>query len=144
MIRKLLSTQLNTLVSADMAILILRVFTASFLLTHGIPKLLNVLSGNFKFADPIGLGPELSLILSSFAEGICAILILIGLGTRLAAIPLIINMSVAAFVAHAGSPFGIRERALLYLVTFIVLLFTGAGKYSLDQGLFNKRFTRQL
>jgi putative oxidoreductase len=41
-------------------------------------------------------------------------------------------MLVAAFIAHGSDPFGKKELALLYLVIFIFLLFTGSGKYSVD------------
>ncbi len=108
------------------------------MLTHGYPKLQRLLSGEMRFGDPLGLGPEVSLVLAVFAEFVCAILIVLGLGTRLAAIPLIVTMSVAAFIAHGGDPFGRKEMALLYLVLYVVLLITGSGKFSLDQ-ILNKR-----
>jgi putative oxidoreductase len=41
-------------------------------------------------------------------------------------------MSVAAFIAHGSDPFGRKELALLYLVVFVFLLFTGSGKFSVD------------
>jgi putative oxidoreductase len=50
----------------------------------------------------------------------------------LATIPLIITMSVAAFVAHGADPFGKKELALLYLVIYLFLLFAGSGKFSID------------
>lgn len=107
-------------------------------MTHGIPKLMRILDGNFGFGDPLGIGPVASLLLVTFAEAICAFFVLIGLWTRVALIPLIINMAVIAFVAHADDPFGDKEKGLLFLVMFITLFFTGAGKYSLDS-VFNKK-----
>lgn len=38
-----------------------------------------------------------------------------GLATRLATVPMMIIMLVAAFVAHADDPFGKKEPALLYV-----------------------------
>jgi putative oxidoreductase len=75
---------------------------------------------------------EISLTLSVFAEVICAILLGLGLATRLAAIPLIINMAVAFFIFHAQDPFQTKELALVYLLIFTTLLITGSGKYALD------------
>lgn len=106
------------------------------MLTHGLPKLQKILAGNYQFADPIGLGPELSLILVTFAEVICAILIIVGLLTKLAAIPLIIDMAVAFFIVHQADPFGDKEITLIFLGMFLALLFTGPGRYSLDRGIF--------
>ena len=92
-----------------------------------------------QFSDPIGIGAGLSFHLVLFAEFVCAILLMLGLATRLALIPLIIAMLVAAFVAHADDPFGKKEMALLYLVVFITLLITGPGKYSIDNALGRNR-----
>lgn len=123
----------------DLGILIIRVAIGAFMLTHGYPKLMRLFSGEeIRFADPFGLGPVPSLALAVFAEFFCSIFIAIGLGTRLASIPLIITMAVAAFVAHAGDPFGQKETALLYLLFYILLLITGSRRYSVDRLLFGK------
>jgi putative oxidoreductase len=42
-------------------------------------------------------------------------------------------MCVAAFVIHGSDPFSGKELALMYLVPFLTLVFTGAGRFSLDQ-----------
>ena len=123
----------------DLGILIIRIAIGAFMLTHGYPKLMRLFSGEeIRFADPFGFGPVPSLALAVFAEFFCSIFIAIGLGTRLAAVPLIITMSVAAFIAHAGDPFGRKETALLYLLVYVLLLITGSRRYSLDRLLFGK------
>lgn len=114
-------------------LLLLRVGVSGFMLTHGFPKLLKVMNGNMQFGDPYGLGAEVSLVLAAFAEGICSILVILGLGTRLAVIPLIFTMVTVVFVVHGNDPFGRQELPLLYLLVYITLLITGAGKYSIDQ-----------
>ena len=119
----------------DLALLLLRVFGGAFIMTHGVPKVMKIINGNWGFANPIGLGPEVSLALTAFAEAVCAIFIILGLKTRLATIPLIIAMAVAGFIHHASDPFSGKEKPLLFLLIFIVLAFTGAGKHSLDQRL---------
>jgi len=136
---KTYSTNLN-LPSIDMAVFILRVGAAALMLTHGIPKLLMLFgSGEIQFPDPIGLGVETSLTLSVFAEVICAVLLVLGLASRLAAIPLIINMGVAFFIVHAQDPFQVKELALVYLLIFTSLLITGSGKYALDHYLLKRK-----
>jgi len=117
----------------DLTLLFIRIAVAAFMLTHGYPKLLKLFAvGEIQFADPFGLGMASSLGLAVFAEFFCSILVGLGVGTRLATIPLIINMSVAAFIAHGADPFGKKELALLYLVIYIFLLVTGSGKFSVD------------
>jgi putative oxidoreductase len=103
------------------------------MLTHGIPKLMQLLSGNFEFGDPIGLGEPVSLILAVIGEAICPFLILIGFKTRIATIPTIITMIVAAFVVHGADPLAMKEKAFLYLIGFLSIAILGSGRYSLDR-----------
>lgn len=119
--------------NSDLGLLVLRVGVSGLMLTHGFPKLLKLLQGDFDFADPIGLGGMISLILTVIAEAICPVLIIVGIKTRLATIPPIIAMGVAAFVVHAADPIATKEKALLYLVAFIAIGLMGAGKLSLDR-----------
>ena len=124
----------------DVLMLIMRVCIAAFMMTHGWPKLNKLLEGGeIQFADPIGLGPVFSLILVVFAEFFCSILIAIGLGTRLASIPLIIAMFVAAFITHGAHEFGRKEMALLYLLFYLAFFIIGSRKYSLDYLLMKRR-----
>jgi putative oxidoreductase len=95
-----------------------------------------------RWSDPTGLlGNTASFWLLLFAEVACAVFIAVGLATRLATIPLVIAMSVAAFIAHAGDPWvsatggAAKMPALLFLGAFAALLFAGAGRYSLDAAL---------
>ena len=44
-------------------------------------------------------------------------------------------MTVAAFVRHAADPFGGKEKAVLYLVGAVTLLFAGAGRYAVDTAI---------
>lgn len=123
----------------DIGLLILRVGLGAFILIgHGWGKLAGFgeLAGNFP--DPIGLGSTASLVLAIFAEVLCALLIIIGLGTRFAAAPLLVTMLVAAFVVHADDPWNKKEFALLYAIPFLTLLFTGGGRFALD-GLIERR-----
>ena len=120
---------------SSLGLLALRVIPTSLMLPHGWGKLAGFADYAGKFPDPIGLGSSTSLVLAIFAELVCALLLIVGLGTRVAAIPLLITMLVAAFVVHGGDPFAKKELALLYAATFLPLLFTGAGEYSIDAKL---------
>jgi putative oxidoreductase len=118
--------------SLDLGLLVVRLSLAVFMLAHGYPKLIHYADRMEKFSDPFGLGSPTSLALAVFAEFFCSILLALGLFTRFALVPLIITMATAAFIAHAGDPFGDREKALLYLLPYLGLFFTGPGKISLD------------
>ena len=118
------------------ALLFLRVLTACLMLTHGFPKLQRLFSGEeIQFADPYGIGITTSFVLAVFAEFVCSILVILGLATRLAVIPIMITMATAVIFAHANDPFGVKEKPLLFLVVFTFLLFVGPGRYSVDRSL---------
>ena len=114
----------------NLGLLILRIVFSAMLLYHGIEKIDILFSSEIKFADPIGLGPTISLILVLIAEIICPILIIIGVKARLASIPPIILMLVAIFIVHKGESLLALEAAILYLAAFTSIGLLGSGKYS--------------
>lgn len=69
------------------------------MLTHGVQKLMSYDELSVSFPDPVGVGSRLSLQLAIFAELLCSLGVITGLLFRLAVIPVIVTMSVAAFVA---------------------------------------------
>ncbi len=111
----------------------LRIGASALILTHGIPKFQKLLSGNFEFGDPLGLGSSPSLFLAIIGEFICPILVIIGFKTRWAAVPTAITMAVAAFIVHASDPFNVKEKALLFLTLFVTIILLGPGKFSVDK-----------
>lgn len=117
----------------NFALLFLRVAFAGMMLTHGIPKLMKLVAGDFSFADPIGLGAPVSLILAVICEVLFPILILIGFKARVASLPVIATMLIALFAHHANDDFAIKEKAILYAIGFIAIALLGAGKYSVDR-----------
>jgi len=119
-------------VAESVGLLVLRLAIGGMMLTHGWPKLQRLLETPGQFADPIGLGPEITLGLAVLAEFICALLIVFGAWTRLAALPLLATMLVAVVIVHSGDSFQDREMALLYGSGALTLLLTGGGRYSFD------------
>lgn len=123
----------NAPASTDIALLLARVGIAAFMLTHGLPKLSLLFSGAaIQFPPVMGMSAELSLALTVFAEVLCSLFVLAGFATRFAVIPLVITMLVAALLIHAADPFAVKESALHYLLVYLVLLFAGSGRYSVD------------
>ena len=123
----------NTSATTGIALLLARIGIAALMLIHGIPKLMMLFSGApVQFPPVLGLSAEIGLGLTVFAEVFCSLLILTGFATRLATIPLIITMLVAVVIVHGADPIALKEPALHYLVMYLVLLFAGSGKYSID------------
>lgn len=118
-------------------ILVLRIsFGFCMIYGHGWGKFTRLFgSEEINFADPFGLGPVASLAMAAFAEVICSLLVMAGLFTRLAVIPLVITMITALFTAHIDDPFGQQEKVILFGFAFIALFLTGPGRFSLDYNL---------
>lgn len=87
--------------------------------------------------------PHLNAVMVSFVELIGGTLLLIGLVSRLAALPLIASMAVAILTAQRGQVHGLPDLFGLVEWTYLALLlwvaFAGPGKVSLDHLLLRKK-----
>jgi putative oxidoreductase len=122
----------------NFSMLLLRVvFGVLIIVKHGYVKMMNFSTLQSQFYNFLGLGMKTSLVLSILAEVFCALFIVLGLFTRLAAIPLVITMLVAIFFVNPAKPLIESELALLYAAAFITILLCGPGRISID-GMINK------
>jgi putative oxidoreductase len=118
---------------SDLGLLLVRLLAGGMMLTHGLPKFDRLFGeGPVKFADPFGLGPEISLGMVIFAEVGCSLLVMAGFKTRWATLPLLFTMLMASFYAHRSDPFSEKELSLLFFTLFLSILISGGGRYSLD------------
>jgi len=103
------------------------------MLTHGSSKAIKLFNGDFSFANPIGIGELPTLILAVIAEVVAPIFIIVGYKTRLATIPAMATMFVAAFVVHLNDGYGRQELPVIYLVSFLLISILGPGRISIDK-----------
>ncbi len=99
---------------------------------HGWGKLTTFADKMDQFPDPLGVGSSTSLAMAVGAEFFCSLALMAGFLTRLAAVPLIVTMTVAAVVIHGADPWSTKELAVLYLLSYTVLLLCGPGRFSVD------------
>ncbi|HYY51395.1 MAG TPA: DoxX family protein, partial [Myxococcales bacterium] len=100
---------------------------------HSLPKVID-------FFTELGIpAPGFNAVLASTAEFVCGALLLIGLLSRLAAIPLIVTMIVAIITAKSENLHGISDllgfEEWTYIVLALWILVAGAGPLSLDRVL---------
>jgi|TARA_B100001063_G_scaffold92802_1_gene86415 putative oxidoreductase len=118
----------------NIALLLIRiVFAGSMLYGHGLSKFYRLIEGNLSFANPIGIGEAPTLVLAVFSEFLAPLFILIGYKTKIFSFFPAATMFVAAFIVHLSDPFARKEKAILFLIGFIVIMMMGPGKYSIDR-----------
>ena|SRR5215831_4789241 len=118
---------------ASAGLLLLRAAIGAMMLAgHGWGKLVGFGTGAASFPDPLRIGHGASMAATIGAEFFCSLLVVVGFGTRIAVLPLVFTMAIAAFVVLGGHPWADQELAVAYLVPFAALAFTGAGRYSMD------------
>ena len=119
----------------DAALLLLRVIGGLTLcIRHGWEKVSHFSQMAAHFPDPLHIGARWTLAFSLLSDFVSSLLIVIGLGTRWAALIVAINTGAAFILVHKLSLFGPRsgELPLLYCAWALGIFLMGPGRYSLD------------
>ena len=129
---------------AGFAPLVVRVIVGVIMFAHGLQKLVQVGPGNFGgFLGQLGVPlPGLMGYVVTLVEVVGSLLLIIGLFSRLAALLLTIDLVVAILLVKVGvgflSPQGGgpgAELDLALIAGFLVILFAGPGRLSVDHAL---------
>jgi len=126
-------------VSSSLSALLLRVgFGVLMIPMHGYAKLVEFNERKDEFVDFFGLGGTVSLSMAIFAELFCSVLLIFGLFTRLATVPLLVLVLVI-FSVHDWQFFGKHELATAFFIGYAAIFASGPGRYSLDYLLLKGR-----
>ncbi|WP_445454181.1 DoxX family protein [Flavobacterium sp. 25HG05S-40] len=136
-------------INVSAGILLIRVVIGVLMAFYGYQKLINfetMAASDFwaKEVSFLGMTGKTPLALTVFAEFFCSLLLILGLFTRVALIPLIICMGyivacVAKFdVIYSGDNGIEMNTAFVYFIIYIGILLTGPGNYSLDYKIANR------
>ena len=140
---KLLNPDIS-LVSFDRGMLVFRVLVSlSMINTHGIKKLLHFEATVANIPDPFGLGGELSTYIALLANIVCPLLVMAGLFTRFAALQILSVTIMGFLVVHINDPWTVKDVPLMYSLAYLLILYLGPGKHSLDAKLFNPTNSHQ-
>ena len=116
--------------------LLVRLFVGYFFLESGWGKIHNLDDFAERFAGWGIPAPAFNAALSAWTEFLGGLLIVLGLFTRLASIPLFINMLVATLAVKMKEVGGLDDFVELdeplYALSFLWLFFSGPGWVSLD------------
>lgn len=125
----------------DLGKLILRVALGLLMLFHGVAKLRHGIAGIT--ANVVSHGLPVFVAYGVYVgEVLAPVFLIAGLGTRVAAAILAVNMVFAVWLAHAGDllklsakggAYALELQALYFFGAIAVALF-GAGRYSISRG----------
>jgi putative oxidoreductase len=134
----------------DTAALVLRLMLGIVFFPHGMQKLFGWFGGyGFEgtmgfFTATIGI-PAVFAFLAIMAEGLGSLGLIAGLGTRIAAFGIAVNMAVAVLMLHLPNGFFMNwygnqkgegyEFHLLVVGMAVALMIAGGGRWSLDRAL---------
>ena len=128
----------------DAGILTWRLTLGVLMLMHGIYKLINGLDYIEGLLMELGL-PKFFALGVHVGEIIAPLLLIVGYRTKIAAIIYAFTMIVAVFMSHSHEIFQLGQNGAwaielnaLFLFGAVGLIFTGAGKYSIDYRLGKK------
>lgn len=122
----------------DLGIFFLRLIFGGLFTWHGVDALSHYSLYLSMSKSTLGLPVGLEFNLVVFSQFICGILIILGLFTRLAVLPLFIAMGVAFFVAHKNDAFFQKELPFAYWLLCLPIFILGGGRFSVDD-LLQKR-----
>jgi putative oxidoreductase len=136
-------------VPLSFGLLLIRVILGLVLMFHGSQKLFGWFEGkgmapHVEAVEKMEVVPmpQVSAYLSAGTEFIGGLLLVVGFLTRLVAIPVAINMFVAAILVH-GAAFALAKGGMEYALTLGImataLIFTGAGRFSVDGLLWREK-----
>jgi putative oxidoreductase len=140
-LKKALGLSANVLLSAAgwvqwLPPLLVRIFVGYLFYESGLPKIENVARFTQVF---IGWGipyPHFTVLLVGYVEAIGGLLLIAGLGTRIACVPLIIDMAMATATVQIKQASGFGDFVALddplYMLSFFWLMVSGPGLVSLD------------
>ncbi|MBL7719060.1 MAG: DoxX family protein [Flavipsychrobacter sp.] len=121
-------------------LLLIRLVLGAMMLTHGFKKLAGGSAAWEKLGGAMGhfgihAYPTFWGFMATFAESVCALLVILGLWFRPAAILITFTMIVATTVhLKKGDAIGDMELAIIYTFCYMGLILVGPGKYSVDKG----------
>jgi putative oxidoreductase len=122
-------------------LLVFRVLLALELFrVHGIKKFKLQNGQKEQVPNPLHLPDKLNSMIATFSDTVVPFFLILGLSTRLILLPTVAVTAIGYFVVHRKDSDEIRDVPYMYTLSLLLLLFLGAGTYSIDIYLVNAIF----
>lgn len=131
--------------STSLGLLVLRIVVGAIFAAHGAQKIFEyTLPGTIGSFEGMGVPlPEIAAPVVAFIELIGGILLIVGFLTRPVAILLAVDMLVALVLVHLPAGLWVGDGGYEFVavlgIVALALVFTGAGRFSLDGTLLRGR-----
>ena len=134
---RIFSVDSSTRTRATTLLLFRVLVSLSMINTHGIKKILHFEDTVKNIPDPLQLGGEISTVMAITANVIAPLFVIAGFATRIAVLPILSITLTGFFIVHKADPWAVKDVPLLYSLAYLLILFLGPGKYSLDHKFHN-------
>jgi putative oxidoreductase len=105
---------------------------------HGLKKLGIGVAEAEQVPNPLHLPETLNNLFALSANLIFPVFVILGLFTRLAVLPILAVTLTGYFLLHLHDAPLIKDPPFMYSLSFLLVFFLGAGKYSLDHKIAKK------
>lgn len=134
--RKIIASLLNTSPSPTLfntTMLFFRGFLAvEMMLVHGLKKI-GAAGGQPEIVpNPLHLPETFNHWFATAANLVFPLFVIIGLSTRLAILLIVAVPLTGYFIVHSHDPLPERDVPFMYSISYLLVLFLGPGKYSID------------
>lgn len=117
----------------NFAILLFRIgIAAQLIIVHGLKKIGIGVTSAEVIPNPLNFPETLNNIIAITANTYLPFFVIIGLCTRLAAIPALCVTMTGYFIVHANDPLSVSDIPYMYSISLLFIVITGGGKFSLD------------
>lgn len=130
--KKSLTELISRCRTLDWTILYLRLFLGGILLLHNIGKMQLYNEIVNSYPNLLHLGSAASFTIVTILQVVLAVLLILGIRVRSAALLLAAGMLAAIFVTYPGKGFLASELQFVYMGTCIALVISGGGLFSFD------------
>ncbi len=113
-------------------------FAVELFRVHGMKKFRVQNGEREKVPNPLGLPEKLNGLVATFSDTVVPVLLILGIGTRLAILPTLGVTAIGYFVVHKKDSLEVRDVPYMYTLDLLLLLLLGAGTFSLDNYILNQ------
>lgn len=136
---QIINTINDKVISSDTTLLLFRsIVSTQLIVVHGLKKIGIGTGVAETVPNPFNFPNWFNDSFAITANLIFPLFIIAGFYTRLATIPVLAVTLSGYFVVHWNDPLLVSDVPFMYSLSFLIIAFLGAGKYSIDHYLRNK------